>query len=79
MAGNPAMIRQFAEYLAATQRAAGHADIEIRVLAFASINNHPPQLIIDPTIDLAAKELDNSDKRWILPRKEGQLPQLEFR
>lgn len=67
MAGHPEMIHRFALHLAEEQRRAGHEQIQIRAWTPTSLNGRYDQLLIDPTIDLAAQPLDLFHNPWVLP------------
>ncbi|MGP1356286.1 HTTM domain-containing protein [Roseicyclus sp.] len=62
------MIHQFANHLEEVWRAAGHDDVEVRAEIWKSLNGRPPQLFVDPDVDLTAVELAyaRSDP-WVLP------------
>jgi hypothetical protein len=70
MAGRPDMILQFARHAAEQLRGEGHPTIEIRVKALVSLNGRPKQLLIDPSVDLAAQEDSLLPAPWILPLEE---------
>ena len=70
MAAQPDMILQFAHYLAGRFRAAGHSRVEVRARVTASLNGRRPQLLIDPTMDLAAEPRSLRPAPWILPLRE---------
>ena len=61
------MILQYAHHLAGVYRARGVADVEVRVRAEASLNSRPRQLLIDPTVDLAAVAPSIGPSPWIVP------------
>lgn len=70
MGMRPDMIHQFALFLARQFREQGHADVEIRANATVSLNGRKPQLIIDPTVNLAAEPRTLRHAKWILPLTE---------
>lgn len=72
--GRPHMIRQFARYLAAQAQRAGHLQTEVRVEARLSLNNRPPQLLIDPQVDMARAPAVNTlgHAEWIVPLQVGR-------
>ena len=70
MKTRPDMILQFSHHLAQEMRRQGHENIEIRVLANAALNGRQPQLLIDPTINLAAQEQSLLPSLWIVPLTE---------
>ena len=51
------MVHQFANHLEAIWQAAGHADVEVRAEIWKSLNGRPPQLFLDPRVDLTAVPL----------------------
>jgi hypothetical protein len=53
MAARPDMIVQFARYLGGRFAEAGFPDVQIYADVYASLNQHPRQRLIDPTVDLA--------------------------
>ncbi|MDC0670794.1 HTTM domain-containing protein [Nannocystis radixulma] len=66
MSGRPEMILQFAHFLADDLRRRGHPTIEIRVVALVALNGREPQMLIDPTVDLARVEPTLRPSPWIL-------------
>jgi len=70
MATHPDMILQFSHYLAAQKRREGYENVEVRARVMASLNGRKPQLLIDPTADLAKERLSLLPARWILPLTE---------
>jgi vitamin K-dependent gamma-carboxylase len=67
MAAHPDMILQFSHYLAEEKRREGYENVEVRALVMASLNGRKPQLMIDPTVDLAKERISLLPARWILP------------
>lgn len=67
---DPEMILQLCHYLAAEQRQAGFADIEVYARVQASLNGRPLQDLVDPTVDLAAQERGLGAASWILPLRQ---------
>lgn len=63
MAQCPHLIRALACHIADDLRKRGQPDIEIRADAFATLNGHPSQRLIDPAADLAGP----LGPGWILP------------
>lgn len=53
MSTQPAMIIQYARHVADRYRRLGHRDVAIYADAFASLNGHPTQRLLDPHVDLA--------------------------
>ena len=70
MAAHPDMILQFSHYLAEEKRREGFENVEVRALVMASLNGRKPQLMIDPTVDLAKERISLLPARWILPLTE---------
>lgn len=66
---DPALILQLAHFLAAEQRRTGR-DVEVRVLALTSLNGRKPELLVDPTVDLAREPRGRVPCRWIAPQRE---------
>ena len=73
MSVRPEMILQFAHHLADDLRAQGHEDIQIRAVAGVSLNGRPPQLMIDPEVDLVKEPRSIWPARWILPMADPEL------
>ncbi len=66
LGGRPEMILQFAHHLADELRARGHGDLEVHAVARVALNGRAPQLLIDPTVDLAAVRPSLRPAPWIL-------------
>lgn len=67
---HPDMILQFSHYLAEEWRRKGYEQVEVRAKVFASLNGRKPQLLIDPTIDLAKIPRNLKPATYIIPLKE---------
>jgi vitamin K-dependent gamma-carboxylase len=67
MEGWPDMIHLFSLYLAEQYRQEGHSPVEVRAEAMASLNGREHQLLIDPTVDLAARARTLRPAEWIMP------------
>ena len=67
MAGRPDMILQFCHHIAEVYRQQGHAEVEVRAEVEVSLNGRKRQLLIDPTVDLAAQPRTLRHVSWILP------------
>ncbi len=68
MSSSPDMIVQFSHYLAERFRKKGYPDVEVRAQVNVSLNGRPPQLLIDPEVDLAKVKLRIwPPASWILP------------
>jgi hypothetical protein len=74
MSTRPDMILQFSHHLAAQLQARGHERIEIRARVMASLNGRRPQLLIDPSVDLAAQPRSLLPADWIVPLREPLRP-----
>ena len=74
MATHPDMILQFSHYLADQKRREGYENVEVRARVMASLNGRKPQLLIDPTADLAKERLSLLPAGWILPLTEPLPP-----
>jgi hypothetical protein len=70
MAVHPDMILQFAHYLADEFRKQGHEPVEVRAHVLVSLNGRKPQLLIDPTVDLATQPRTWRHVSWIIPLHE---------
>ncbi|MCA9911945.1 MAG: HTTM domain-containing protein [Anaerolineae bacterium] len=64
MEDRPPMMLRFAHYLSSLPEYEGY---EIRVWAMSSLNNRSPQLLVDPTANLAAQPDDLRSSDWIVP------------
>ena len=67
MEREPEMILQFAHHVAEDFRRRGYPRIEVRAVIMASLNGRPHQLLIDPSVDLAAEPRNLLPARWIMP------------
>jgi hypothetical protein len=67
MLARPDMLLQFAHYLAAQARANGAQNVEVRAVVRASLNGRAPQLLLDPSVNLAAIPRTLSSANWIRP------------
>jgi len=74
MSIRPHMIRKFARHLARERERAGHGKVEVRARVLCSLNGRPPQLFIDPDIDLASVRPSWGAASWILPLTEPLPP-----
>jgi vitamin K-dependent gamma-carboxylase len=74
MISRPDMILQYAHFLADEARRTGVRDVEVRALVSASLNGRPSQLLIDPSVDLAAQPRTLAHVNWILPLKPPAAP-----
>lgn len=67
MAVRPALIRQFSWSVADAYRAEGYPDIQVRANAHVLLNGRDRQMLIDPTVDLAAEPARLGSQPWIVP------------
>ena len=67
MKTKPEAILIFAHYLAEEKRREGYDEVEVRAHVMVSLNGRPPQLLIDPNVDLAKEEVGMLPARWIVP------------
>lgn len=67
MAGQPDLILQLAQHIAADFRARGMGEVEVRAEALVSLNGRPARHMIDPTRDLARVADGLAPKDWLLP------------
>lgn len=73
MKDNPDMILRFSHHLADLHRDA-HPNIRVHVRAMISLNSREPQLLIDPTADLAQMPDSLLAADWILPLMQQPVP-----
>ena len=67
MSTRPHMIQLFAKHLAGSAEASGRPGVEIRVEAMVSLNDRPPQLLINSNVDIARQPFRWGHQPWILP------------
>ena len=67
LVNGPDLILQVAHHVADDFRRRGHRDVKVYARAMASLNGREPQLLIDPTVDLAAESRSLLPADWILP------------
>ncbi|MGE3820966.1 MAG: HTTM domain-containing protein [Isosphaeraceae bacterium] len=68
MSTRPEMILRFAHFLADVLREDGHPRIQIRALAYATLNGRPLQRLVGPDVDLAAQpRVSLWPSPWIVP------------
>ena len=63
----PELILIFARYLAEEKRREGYDEVEVRARAMVSLNGRPPQLLVDPNVDLTKEQASLLPARWIVP------------
>jgi vitamin K-dependent gamma-carboxylase len=79
MSGKPDMLVQFARHLAEEKRKENYPAVQVRARVMASLNGRRPQLLIDPTVDLAQVRRSLEAAPWILPLTEPLRPALAGR
>lgn len=67
MSARPDMIIQFAHYLSEVLTEPGNSPVEIRASVDASLNSRERQLLVDPTVNLAAQPRLAFSSTWIVP------------
>jgi hypothetical protein len=63
----PDLILHFGHFLAEEKRREGYDNVEVRARVMVSLNGRPPQLLIDPSVDLAKEQVSLLPARWIVP------------
>ena len=63
----PDLVLHFGHFLAEEKRREGYENVEVRAHVMVSLNGRPPQLLIDPNVDLAKEEVSLLPARWIVP------------
>ncbi len=76
MSTRPDMILTFSHFLANELRKQGYEKIEIRAEVWTSLNGRKLQLLVDPSVNLAAQSRSLLPAKWILPLTEP-LPNRE--
>jgi len=71
------LIEQFSHFIANEIRKQGYDRIEIRAIVTASLNYRSPQLLISPSVNLAAEEQSLFPAKWIMPLQEPLPKTLE--
>jgi hypothetical protein len=66
----PRLIHQLARFVADDMRSKGYEEVEVRALAWVSLNGRKPQLMIDPDVDLASQPVQWQTPPWVLPLTE---------
>lgn len=67
---DPEMILDLAHYLANEYRRETGREVEVRALVLSCYNGRKPQLLIDPTVDLAKEPRGFYARSWIMPQQE---------
>ncbi len=77
-AGRPDMVQQLARAISQDLRAQGHPHVEVRVSVIAALNDHPPQELIDPEVDLGRTPRSLRPAGWIVPLAPCEHAEAEF-
>jgi len=67
MSQDPAMIRDFAEFLASELERERGKRYEVHTLAYCTLNGRLPQLLVDPRVDLSRQPRSWKPASWIVP------------
>lgn len=67
---DPRLIHQLCLFVSDDLASKGYQNLEIRALALASLNGRRPQLLIDPTVDLASQPRNLAYPDWIMELQE---------
>ena len=70
----PDTILQCAHYLARTMPRMGSKPLTVEARIFVSVNGRPPELFVNPNVDLAAESRSLLPPRWVLPTHEPLPP-----
>ena len=74
----PDLVLQVAHRLAADARADGAEAVSVYASIEVQLNDRPPQLFVDPAVDLAAEPRSLRKKHWIVPLdRAGRGPRLD--
>lgn len=76
MAGQPDLILQLAQRIAADARASGWGEVEVRAEALVSLNGRRAHLLVDPQRDLAKVRDGLAPYDWVLPPPPGPPPAI---
>lgn len=74
VARDPDQLHQFALFLADHHAALGQPGAQVRAVALVSLNRRPAQLLVDPTVDLAAQPRVFGVPAWVKPLAEPPPP-----
>jgi hypothetical protein len=69
-ARDPDMIYQLCQFIRQDLATRGYPKVEVRALSLVSLNGRKPQLLIDPSVDLAAAAPPSLGCAWIMPLTE---------
>jgi len=77
MSKNPDMVLQFAHHIADVWHQRGYDQVEVYAEVRVPLNGREPQLLVDPTVDLAAQPRTLKPAEWIMPLKERRKDEAE--
>jgi vitamin K-dependent gamma-carboxylase len=77
--GRPDMVLQMAHILAAEEEARLGKPVQVFANVKSQLNHHQPQLLIDPTVDLAAEPRNLWHADWIMPFERSPIRYWENR
>lgn len=66
-ATRPDMVLQLAHAISRDLQAEGHPNVEVHALVVVGLNDHAPQSLIDPNVDLGREPRTLWPAKWILP------------
>jgi hypothetical protein len=81
---DPEMILHLAQIIRNEFYQVTSRDVEVRALVLTTLNGRKPELLIDPTVDLAKEPRGYYFRSWILPQREPlrdvawSVPMLEW-
>ena len=67
MSVSPELIRKYGRHLARERARTGQGPVEVRARVLNSLNGREPQLLVDPTVNLAAIDYSWQPADWIVP------------
>ncbi len=76
MSGQADLVWQLAQHIGRDFTARGWRDVQVRATARVSLNGRPPQLLIDPTVDLLRVDDGLGPKGWLRPAPTSAPPRL---
>jgi hypothetical protein len=74
MMRRPSLVLQFSHFLAREWRRRGYDRVEVRARSRISLNRRPPQWLVDPDVDLAARTVTWRHADWITPLRDPLPP-----
>jgi hypothetical protein len=70
MSVSPELVRKYGRQLAQQRASAGTGPVEVRARVVNSLNGREPQLLVDPAVNLAAKDFSWQPADWIVPLRD---------